>query len=335
MTGSIAPSTLDGGPSYWTRADVGASDQWTEVLSSEVLADVGRIARSLEGRALSDLSSADLPSSGPLFDAARRWRRELERGRGFVLLRGLTVGDASADELAQSFAVLGLHLGSPVSQNLRGELMTHVRDTGADPNLPSTRLYTTRAEQDFHTDGADIIGLLCRRTARAGGASRIVSSGAIVAEIQRARPELYAQLFEEFPWRYQEEGMPPIVLSRPICSAPTQGERGARLNTFFIPWYIRRSQDLEEAPRLTPLQDEAIALVEALANDPRFYIDMTFEPGDVQWLKNAAILHKRTAYEDFDEPDKKRHLLRLWLSAPDFEDSDAQLRAGVTQELSR
>lgn len=335
MTGSNAPSSLDGGPSYWMRDDVGASERWTEVLTSDVVQDVAKIARTLAGRELSTLTNADLPSSGPLFDAAKRWRRELERGRGFVLLRGLSVGDEPAEELALTFAVMGLHLGSPVSQNLRGELMTHVRDTGADPNLPSTRLYTTRAEQDFHTDGADIIGLLCRRTSRTGGASRIVSSGSIIAEIQRARPDLYAQLFEEFPWRYQEEGMPPFVLSRPICSAPTMGARGARLNTFFIPWYIRRSQDLEEAPKLTPLQHEAIEMIERLANDPRFYIDMTFEPGDVQWLKNAAILHKRTAYEDFDEPDKKRHLLRLWLSAPDFEDGDAQLRAGVTQEITR
>jgi Taurine catabolism dioxygenase TauD, TfdA family len=215
---------------------------------------------------------------------------------------------------------------------MKGEVLTHVRDTGADPTLSATRLYTTRAEQDFHTDGADVIGLLCRRAARSGGISRIASSGAIVAEIQRTRPDLYPILFGDFPWHYQETGQPAFWFARPICTSPSQTETGALLNTFFIPWYIRRSQELPDAPRLTDAQSEVIALIERLANDPRFHLDMTFRPGDIQWLKNAAILHKRTAYEDYDEPDRKRHLIRLWLRAPEFVDGDTQLRGGVSRE---
>jgi RNA polymerase sigma factor (SigZ family) len=330
-----APTQLAPARSFWTRADVEDARAWTEHLTALELDDLSHIVASLEGRSLESLTREALPTRGPIAEAARRWRDALERGLGFVLVRGLDVDAVSLEELTLSYAVLGLHLGSFVPQNLRGELLTHIRDTGADPNLPSTRLYTTRAEQDFHTDGADIIGLLCRRTSRIGGASRIVSSGAIVREIQRTRPDLYPVLFEDFPWRYQEEGSPPILLTRPICTATSKTEQGARLNTFFIPWYIRRSQELPDAPRLTPEQSETVETIERLANDPRFFLDMVFEPGDIQWLKNAAILHKRTAYEDFEEPDRKRHLLRLWLSAPDFVDGDAQLRAGITEELSR
>ena len=51
---------------------------------------------------------------------------------------------------------------------------------------------------------------------------------------------------------------------------------------------------------------------------------------DIQLLKNSVILHKRTAYEDWEEPERKRHLLRLWLAAPDFDDGDEQLRRGIT-----
>jgi hypothetical protein len=35
---------------------------------------------------------------------------------------------------------------------------------------------------------------------------------------------------------------------------------------------------------------------------------------DVQLLSNHTVLHSRSAYEDHAEPEKKRHLLRLWLS---------------------
>jgi hypothetical protein len=333
---SNAPDRLAGGPSFWTRADVSDETRWIERLGPVELDELGRVADALRGRPLSELKPDLLPSSGRLAEAARRWRATLKVGLGFVLVRGVEVDGVTPEELALRYAILGLYLGTFVPQNMRGELLTHIRDTGADPTLSSTRLYTTRAEQEFHTDGADIIGLLCRRTSRSGGTSRIVSSGAIVAEIQRTRPDLYSVLFGDFPWHYQEAGMPTALwFARPICTVPGTTPEGALLNTFFIPWYIWRSQELPDAPRLTEQQSEVLTLIVELANDPRFFLDMAFEPGDVQWLKNAAILHKRTEYQDFDEPDRKRHLLRLWLSAPDFADGNALLRAGITTESAR
>ncbi len=330
---SLSPPRIAPTEASWVGAEITSDRRWAITLDEEVLADLAAVARSTAAHPLDALRRSMLPNEGPLAEAARGWRRELAGGLGFVLLRGIDVEAVDEAELARRFVVMGLHLGSPVPQNLRGELLTHVRDTGADPTALSTRLYTTRAEQDFHTDGADVIGLLCRRAARVGGVSRIVSSVRIVEEIQRARPDLYEVLFADFPWHYQEEGIPPMTLARPVCTVPRRSERGAVLNTFFIPWYIRRSQELAEAPRLTGPQREAIETIERLANDPRFHLDMEFRPGDVQWLKNASILHKRTAYEDHAEPAAKRHLMRLWLSAPDFEDGDALLRAGLTPSV--
>jgi hypothetical protein len=118
----------------------------------------------------------------------------------------------------------------------------------------------------------------------------------------------------------------PTYFVRPICA-----RRGGGLNTFFIPWYIRRAQELPDVPPLTDAQRAAIEIVEATANDRSLYLDMEFRPGDMQLLKNSVILHKRTAYEDWDEPQRKRHLLRLWLAAPDFDDGDAELRQGITR----
>ena len=121
----------------------------------------------------------------------------------------------------------------------------------------------------------------------------------------------------------------PVHFVRPICT-----RRGTGLNTFFIPWYIRRAQDLPGVPALAPEQAAAVELLEATANDPALYLDMEFRPGDIQLLKNSVILHKRTEYEDWEEPARKRHLLRLWLAAPDFDDGDEQLRRGITLATS-
>lgn len=99
---------------------------------------------------------------------------------------------------------------------------------------------------------------------------------------------------------------------------------------FFIPWYIRESQQHAETPRLTRAQEEAVAFIETAANDPGYWLDMDFRPGDMQFLKNASVLHKRTAYEDWSEPERKRHLLRLWLVEPNFTAGDDFLRRGVS-----
>ena len=88
-----------------------------------------------------------------------------------------------------------------------------------------------------------------------------------------------------------------------------------RLRTFFIPWYIRESQQHAAAPRLSPAQAEVVAFIETAANDPVAWLDMNFRPGDIQFLSNGSVLHKRTEYEDWDDPARKRHLLRLWLAA--------------------
>lgn len=317
------------GPGAWRGADLAKTDEWVYRLSAterdEILRLVDRIRKAGKDRQSVSREDVDL---GSLEATVCAWREELAHGRGFVLVRGLPLDELSEDDAVLAYWALGLHLGSPVSQNLRGEQLTAIRDTGADPNDPSTRLYKTRAEQDFHTDGADIIGLLCLHGAKSGGESRIVSSATVFNEIARRRPDLADVLFRDFYWHYFEPEMEqPVHFVRPICAV-----RGGMLNTSFIPWYIRRAQELPGVPRMAPEEREAIELVERIANEPELYLDMDFLPGDVQLLKNSGILHKRTAYEDFDEPARKRHLVRLWLSAPDFVDGDEQLRRGIALE---
>ena len=76
-----------------------------------------------------------------------------------------------------------------------------------------------------------------------------------------------------------------------------------------------------------------IDLIDEIAADPGIHLDMEFRAGDIQWLKNAAILHARTEYEDHAEPERKRHLLRLWLtSRRAFADGDALLRQGIAPQ---
>jgi hypothetical protein len=294
-------------PAAWRAADLAADRSWVVELDDAHRAEL-----------LSD--DASLPTLAPLL---ARCRRELQSGRGVLLVRGVPVDDVEASR--RVFTLLGGHLGEPVSQNREGELLTDIRDVGNDPADPEVRLYTTAAEQDFHTDGADLIGLLCLRTAREGGINRVVSSVTVYDEIVAARPDL-APLLEQ-DWHFflhtQADGTP-LVLPMPIVRRTGDG-----IASFFIPWYIRRAQGLPGVPDLTPEQEKLLRLYEATANRPDLYVDMDFAPGDMQWIRNAVVLHKRTAYVDWPEPERRRHLLRLWLAARDFADGDELLRSGM------
>jgi len=306
-------------PAAWLGVDLRDPSSWTYLLSAAQAAEIEAAVRTAKqaGKATATLTREDFPLP-TLAVEARGWAQTLDRGRGFVMLRGFPSNALGKEDAALAYFGLGLHLGTPVPQNARGELFCHVTDHRVARTGPEVRQYMTREKQDFHTDGADVIGLLCLRRAKAGGLSRIVSSVSVYNEILRQRPDLVPLLYQ--PVSFLGE----FLFELPICSV-----HEGRLRTFYIGWYIRDAQARPEVPRLSAAQSDLLELIESIANDPRFYLDMDFEEGDIQLLNNASILHARTAYEDYDEPERRRHLLRLWLSPHDFSSVEPTLARGV------
>ncbi len=310
----------------WRSSDLSPTD-WSIALTNEQrdeIATAARAARSA-GIAPSALALAEF-SLSTMEDAITEWSRLLSDGRAFVLLRRFPIDQLADDEIELAYVGLGLHLGKPVTQNAAGELLTHIRDERLPESGPQVRLYRTRERQDFHTDGADIIGLLCVHSAKSGGESRIVSSGAVYNEMLRRRPDLVDVLYRLMYWDRQGDdaagGQPWFEL------APISDLNGTP-RVFYIGWYIRDAQRHPDVPRLTGEQCEAMELLESIANDPTFHLEMDFAPGDVQLLNNGKILHSREAYEDEDDPAQRRHLLRLWLAAHRFTSVDDGLRGGI------
>jgi hypothetical protein len=318
-------------PAVWTGAAMASRRDWVHVLTPGEVADLDRavaFARAQE-KPLEALTRGDFPLTA-LASAVERWLDQLEHGAGFLLVRGVPVDRYGERDATLAYWGLGLHLGTAVSQNAAGDRLGHVRDVGIRERDPSVRLYKTRERLGFHTDGADVIGLLCLRPAKSGGTSRIASSAAIYNEILRRRPDLVPVLYEPFPFDRNGEERPgePPFFSLPLCRYAD-----GWLRTFYIGWYIRDSQRHASAPRLRVAQREVIDLIDEIATDPAIHLDMDFRAGDIQWLKNSVILHARTEYEDFEEPERKRHLLRLWLTSHRaFADRDAQLNSGIPQK---
>ncbi len=227
------------------------------------------------------------------------------------MVRGLPVERWGDDDAALVYWALGLAIGRPGAQNPEGDLLGHVRDTGEDAGDPFVRRYRTAGDIAYHCDLADAVGLLCLRAARAGGASRLVSSVTVYNELARRRPDLVARLFEPVYLdrrNEQKDGGPGWVPVIPCRFA------SGKLRTFYHSDYFRSVTRHADVPPFTAAEQELLDLYEAIAAEPALRLDMQFAPGDIQLVSNHVILHARTAYEDAPDPTRQRHLLRLWLS---------------------
>ena len=305
------------GPSAWVGADMKRrAAEWSYRLSPAEIAEIEGALRAVQERGLdiADIRREDfpLPTLGPVLD---RLRSEVLDERGFVLLRGMPVEDRPIAESATAYWGVGTYFGSARSQNAKGHLLGHVYDLGiglseTDPNL---RSYATAERQRFHIDRCDIVALLCLRRAKAGGLSTIVSSMTVHNAMAARRPDLLARLFQPFP--VDRRGEVPEGKG-PFYEAPVFNEYAGQLSVLYSRLHINSAQRFPEARRLAPEDIEALEMFGDLANDPELRLDMNFMPGDIQFLHNHTILHARSAYEDWPETERKRHLLRLWLAPP-------------------
>jgi hypothetical protein len=310
------PSTPPGpvsGPAVWYGQDLQSRTDWIRRFSDAELAELDAAVHAFKsgGTALADIS----PASFPLPALGRTLAgilHELLEGRGFAMLRGFPVDRYSREEQAIAYLGLGSWLGRARSQNAKGHLLGHVKDLGLDISDPKVRYYQTNRKLEYHTDSVDIVGLLCLKTAKAGGESYLASSMTLYNEMLARRPDLVPALFEPYPTDRRgevPEGM------QPWFDMPIFHHHAGRLSCIYVRQYIESAQALfPQARRLTRAQVEAMDLLDALVNEPRIHLSMAFLPGDMQFLHNHQILHSRNDFENWPEPERHRHLLRLWLA---------------------
>jgi hypothetical protein len=303
------------GPSVWRGEDLRRSDAWIHTFSASELSELHRALARVHARALTlpEIGRDDfpLPMLGPRLEALRH---ELLHGRGFVLLRGLPMERYAVEDAAAIYWGIGAWFGRPRSQNAKGHLLGHVRDVGYDLNDPNVRTYQTTKRQYYHTDSVDLVALLCVRKAKSGGLSSLVSSVTAYNEMLRRRPDLLPTLFE--PFHVDRRGEVPPGMG-PWFSLPIFNWHTGVLTTIYVRRYIESAQRFPEVPRLTARQIEALDALDAVLEDPSVHLEMAFEPGDIQLVHNHQVLHDRTEFEDWPDPSRKRHLLRLWLCPPD------------------
>ena len=300
--------------SAWYGTDLEHCDDWIERLSESEIAEVEHSFRQLHAQQIdfTSITARDVPLP-TLAPRLQQILDEVLNGRGFVLIKGLPVERWTRREAAIAFLAIGVHLGNLRMQNAEGHLLGHVRDLGRSSDDPNTRIYQTRERQTHHTDSCDVVGLLCLHAAKSGGLSNLVSSATIFNEIRRRRPDLLRVLLD--PIETDRRGEVPEGC-KPYFTIPVFNYHDGLVSAIYQRQYIESARRFPGVAPLSLLQIEALDLLDELANDPKLNLMMELQPGDIQLVHNHTILHDRTAFDDYPEPERKRHLLRLWLAPP-------------------
>ncbi len=212
---------------------------------------------------------------------------------------------------AQAFWTLTLQLGTPVSQSAEGQRLFPVRDAGYQPGDPRYRGPMSSKRLSFHTDRCDVIAFLCMQPAAEGGETFVVSSVALRDELRRRDPAALETLSRPYPYlRHTVD----LGNQRPYCELPVFSERDGFFGAHFLRVLIDRADASPDAPNLTDEQRAALDTLEALAEDPAMHASFHMATGDVLLLNNWTTFHRRSEFIDAEEPERKRHLLRVWLS---------------------
>jgi hypothetical protein len=315
----------------WRGSDIARSRQWIHEFSPAEVAEIDAAFRTAKarGKTLPTLAREDFPLPG-VGRVLARALDELENGLGLFHLRGLPTEPYSKEDLRLIYWGFGKHIGTAVSQSRDGDLLGDVRDIGVDLHSAKGRGYRSKQKLSCHTDTCDVVGLMVLRTAMSGGLSVLASSVAIHNEIARTRPDLLEVLYQPFWWSWQGQEPPG---DKPYFAEPIFKFHNGKFSCRYVRSVILNSQRYPDVPRMTAAQEEAIALIDELGNSDKFHFVTMFQPGEIQLLNNHITLHARTSFEDYPEEDRKRHLLRMWLSVPNSRELSPAMKT-IYRDLS-
>ena len=296
--------------SAWRGDELSERPEWNIALTSE---EIDELLSAAKSRTETSLESDDVPELPLLATKLQQTQHALEHGSGVVRMLGFPANDVDVDVAKHAFWILCRHIGTPISQSAEGQRLFSVRDAGFANDDRRARGPNTRKKLSFHTDRCDVIGFLCYRQAKSGGENDVVSSMTLFNELLAQRPDLVETLMQSYLYQRHnvDAGNELPYVEQPIFSF-REGHFAANL----LRVLIERAYAMPETPEMTSLQREALDVLEQVAERTDLRVTFRQKVGDILFLNNFVTFHRRTEFVDYDEPELKRHLLRIWLSMP-------------------
>jgi hypothetical protein len=303
--------------SAWRGADMTKDDSWIYRLNEREIAEIesafAKLAATAKRR--DEIRQPDFPleTFGRLVTAMRD---QIEDGRGVTLLKGVPIAGKTVDEIELLYEGIAAHIGTSVAQDTEGTLTGRVEDHGNNYQDIKVRGTNTNAQLTPHCDSADILALLCVRQAKSGGVNTLASSMAIYNEILARHEQFIEPLYNGFHYNIRGNGPPVRYRDYTAHRVPVYSYYQGKLSCRFNQKAILTSEQVPGVPPLTQLEKDAVNAVAELSMRPELSFEVLLEPGDLLLLSNYSVFHNRDAFEDWDEPHRKRLLLRKWINIP-------------------
>lgn len=316
VDGSETPRMFESavrGKKAWKRATLRKED-YIRAIPQECLSEIKTLVENLRANPMQTevLTPADFVLKHTT-KFMRMIRQQLDNGVGFVVLDRLSTRSFNKAELRAVYWILSSLIARPVAQSFDGTLLYDVIDKGKIKG-PKVRADITSAELDFHTDYSyncppRYFGLQALKTAKSGGRSGAVSLMTAHNEMRRRHPRLLERLYRPF-WlnRYSEHGP-----NEPKASFhPVYAFDGNELSARFNPRNIYAGYDLVGKKMDDESRDAVAALKDVLAM-PEMHVNFYLSAGQIIYFLNGGCAHRRTAYEDHNELERRRHMIRIFL----------------------
>lgn len=312
------------GPLAWRAGDL-QEDDWFYSAAGEVGEEISALVTYLRRYRVPILAlradDFDLPSCQELMGKVKRG---LVEGCGFALVDRLPVEDMTKCEATAVYWILSQLICRPVAQKRDGTMIYDVHDTGAKAAAGSgVRPDKTNIDLNFHNDNCynnpmpDFVGLLCLRPAKSGGVSKVMSFDTAHNALLQRHAELLPRLYQPFVFDRQREHPPgdAATIREPIFKFACGVQ--ARLGIH----QIRNGYEMT-AGGMDDTTRRALDALEDVFAEETLQFSFPMKAGQFQYVNNRAIGHSRTQFEDFGDPDARRHLVRLWLresGAPSYQ----------------
>lgn len=299
-------------PAAWRGPELFERDDWQYRLTPADILELETATAAVENVRLDDVTRERFVLEH-LAERLSEIQDSLEHGSGACVVKGLPVDQFTTEQLKRLFLGLAQYIGTPVSQSAKGERIFSVRNEGFSAADPRVRGPNTNKRLSYHTDRCDVIAFLCIQQAKSGGENFVVSSVTLYNEILGTRPDLLDVLMQPFYYKRHnvDSGNNAAYIQQPIFSI-FDGHFAANI----LRVLIDRAYKTPELPDMSAIQREALDYVDELADDNRFRASFRQEPGDIVFLNNFVTFHRRSEFEDHEDLERRRHLLRIWLSVP-------------------
>ncbi len=303
----------------WRASTVDDTAAWHYPLSEDCLDSLKRFIGDTRHnpRPITEISRQSASSNGcgeclqPVLDT-------LNAGRGFAVVERVPVEQYSVEGVLSMYWLIGQFLGTPMEQNIQGTLLYDVRDTGKNV-AQGARFSVTNAESSFHNDNSfgeplpDLVGLLCLHPAKSGGQSQLISGYALHNELLENHPDVLETLYQLF---YFDRRGQFKARQSPTSQFPIFRWSVGELTVRYLYYYIQVGHE-QAGKSLTVDQRRALEVVEGLLRRADFRVEFNLQPGQMLFTNNRWVLHNRTAFEDYPDPERRRHYVRLWLRRHD------------------